>query len=116
MPSTVIFCPDVESEPTEADVFEPVGAVQPFGTSTVTVPFERPPVAAVYVNVNVRPDCLASALVGETAIVPAPSAELFSVTVGAVIPPGVPPAVDFSVVLNVFVPRAVPVVTVPADP
>src|SRR5690349_23904704 len=57
---TVIVCPETETVPVLAVVypaFDPVveGALQPLGTSSVTVPPEMPPVAAVYVNVIVLP-------------------------------------------------------------
>ncbi len=50
------------------------GALQPLGTSTVRVPFERPPVAAVYVNVIVFPlEPMATVVVGVVSV-PEPSA------------------------------------------
>ena len=54
---------------------EPVvdGALQPLGTSSVTVPLEIPPAAAVYVNVIVRPVWLAETLVVGVVSVPEPS-------------------------------------------
>ena len=52
------------------------GAVQPVGTTSVTVPFESPPVAAVYVNVIVRPVWLAETLLVPLVSVPDPSAAL----------------------------------------
>src|SRR5437763_383846 len=56
----VIVWPETETEPVLAVVypgFAPVveGALQPAGTSSVTLPFESPPAAAVYVNVIVLP-------------------------------------------------------------
>ena len=50
-PVTVIVCPATETAPTE-DVVKPgpaevAGGVQPAGTATVNVPFERPPAGAV---------------------------------------------------------------------
>ena len=50
------------------------GALQPLGTASVTVPFARPPVAAVYVNVIVFPvDALLTEPVGVVSV-PDPSA------------------------------------------
>ena len=56
------------------DVVE--GAVQPLGTVSVTAPFESPPVAAVYVNVIVRPVWLAETVLVGVVSVPEPSAAL----------------------------------------
>ena len=106
----MIVCPDVDTDPADEGVkpaFAPVvdGADQPAGTSTVTDPLLIPPVAAVYVNVNVRPVCPANVLVGETVIVPEPSADAFTVTEGELaIAVSVPPDVDFSFVVNVWAP------------
>ena len=50
------------------------GALQPLGTTSVTLPFEIPPVAAVYVKVIVRPVWLAETLLVPVVIVPEPSA------------------------------------------
>src|SRR3954453_6288886 len=75
---TVIVLPATESEP-ELDVEKPAappvvdGALQPLGTTSVTVPFEIPPVGAVYVNVIVRPVALAETALTEGASVPPPS-------------------------------------------
>src|SRR5947209_19973293 len=57
---TVIVWLEVETVPVLAVVYpaaEPVvdGALQPLGTTSVTAPLERPPVAAVYVKVIVFP-------------------------------------------------------------
>ena len=50
------------------------GAFQPLGTTRVTVPFEVPPAAAVYVNVIVFPvEPTATVLVPDVNV-PAPSA------------------------------------------
>ena len=50
------------------------GALQPLGTTSVTAPFDVPPVAAVYVNVIVRPVWLAETTLVPLDIVPEPSA------------------------------------------
>jgi len=55
---TMTVCADTETVPALAVVYpaaEPVveGALQPLGTTTVTLPLASPPVAAVYVNVIV---------------------------------------------------------------
>ena len=50
------------------------GALQPVGTTTVTLPFELPPAAAVYVKVIVLPtEPMATALVPDVSV-PEPSA------------------------------------------
>jgi len=50
------------------------GALQPLGTTSVTLPLEIPPVGAVYVNVIVRPVWLAETALVPVVSVPAPSA------------------------------------------
>src|SRR5205085_4569759 len=52
------------------------GAVHPLGTTSVTDPPLTPPVAAVYVNVIVRPVWLADTVVVPVVSVPVPSAAL----------------------------------------
>jgi hypothetical protein len=85
---------------------EPVveGALQPLGTTRVTVPFEIPPVAAVYVNVIVRPVWLAETALVPDVSVPEPSAAL-TVMLGEE-PRFVrdPPDVDFSCACHVCAP------------
>src|SRR5262249_52658650 len=76
---TVIVWPDTETVPALAvvyPVFEPVvdGALQPAGAATVTLPFDIPPVAAAYVNVNVLPVDDAATFVAGRVSVPDPSA------------------------------------------
>src|SRR5919197_6132355 len=86
--STVIVWPETLKLPVLAVVYvllEGVvdGAGHALGTSSVTRPPERPPVAAVYVNVIVRPGWLAENAVGDAVSVPEPSAA-YTVIVGAV--------------------------------
>jgi hypothetical protein len=76
---TVIVCPETETVPALAVVYPALddvvdGGVQPAGTATVTDPFDVPPVAAVYVNVIVRPVWLAETLLVPVVSVPEPSA------------------------------------------
>jgi hypothetical protein len=76
---TVIVWPETDTVPELAVVYPaalPVveGALHPLGTSSVTEPFEMPPVAAVYVNVIVRPVWPADTLLVPLASVPDPSA------------------------------------------
>ena len=59
-PDTVIVCAATETVPVLETVFPAfpavvLGAFQPAGTTTVTLPSLVPPVAAVYVNVSVLP-------------------------------------------------------------
>jgi hypothetical protein len=112
---------DTDTLPADAVVYpfaEPVvdGADQPLGTSSVTAPFVSPPVAAVYVNVIVCPAVPARTVEVPLVSVPAPSAELFTSTVGddesAV---SVPAATDFCFALHVCVPRVV-VAVAPGPP
>jgi hypothetical protein len=78
------------------------GALQPFGTVMVTVPFEIPPVATVYVRARVFPVLAPRTTVGEEASVPEPS-RASTVTVGP--PPATgakePEALDRSFVFHV---------------
>src|ERR671937_1091106 len=108
--STVMVCPETLTLPVLAVVyaaFEPVidGAGQPLGTSTVMRPPERHPVAAVYVSVNVRPVWLADTVVGDTVIVPLPSAA-YTVIEGEpdVMLVSEPAPVDFSLPCQVAAP------------
>src|SRR5919201_742277 len=94
--------PETPTVPVE-EVVEPAapelvdGALQPAGTVISTAPLVSPPVAAVYVNVNVRPVWPASTELGETLSAPEPSAESLTVTDGDdPIALRVPPLVDFS--------------------
>ena len=50
------------------------GALQPAGAATVTLPFDMPPVAAVYMNVSVLPVDEAATFVAGKVSVPEPSA------------------------------------------
>jgi hypothetical protein len=103
---TVIVCPEVDTDPALAVVypaFDPVvdGALQPLGTATVTLPFERPPAAAVYVNVIVFPvDALLTEPVGVVSV-PDPSAESTLMLGEAPRLVSEPPEVDFSLPCHV---------------
>ena len=78
MPLTVIFCPETETTPKVA-VVKPgpatvAGGVQPAGTSTVSVPFDMPPAATVYVSVSSSPAWEPETDERVDATVPVPSA------------------------------------------
>ncbi len=77
------------------------GALQPLGATRVTVPFEIPPVAAVYVKVIVLPvEPTATVLVPEVNV-PEPSAA-YTVMLGCeAMSVSEPLAVDFSCVVQV---------------
>jgi len=83
---TVIVLPASERLPA-LDVVKPAalpvvdGALQPLGTTSVTLPLEIPPVGAVYVKVIVRPVAPAETTVVDGESVPAPSAA-YTVTLG----------------------------------
>jgi hypothetical protein len=84
------------------DVVE--GALQPLGTASVTLPFARPPVAAVYVNVIVLPvDDVFTEPVG-VASVPDPS-DARAVMLGDARFARLPAAVDFACACHVCAPE-----------
>ena len=80
------------------------GALQPAGTTTVTVPLLIPPAGAVYVKVIVRPVC--EALTTEVGVVsvPAPSAALTVMLGEAARLASEPAAVDFAWACQVCAP------------
>jgi hypothetical protein len=80
------------------------GAVQPLGTTSVTVPFEIPPVAAVYVKVTVRPAWLAETLLIDAPIVPEPSPALTVMLGCEAMSVSEPLELDFSCVVHVCAP------------
>ena len=91
------------------------GALQPLGTTTVTVPLEMPPAAAVYVKVIVRPVWLAETALVPLDIVPEPSAA-YTVMLGEeAMFVSEPPEVDFSCVVHVCEP-VVEVAVAPGPP
>ena len=80
------------------------GALQPLGTATVTFPFERPPVAAVYVKVMVLPVEPTATLLVPDVSVPEPSAA-YTVMLGEEAMLARDPAeVDFSCVVQLCEP------------
>jgi hypothetical protein len=80
------------------------GALQPFGTASVTLPLERPPVAAVYVNVIVLPvDDVFTAPVGVVSV-PDPSPESTGMLGEEARSARLPAEVDFSWACQVWVP------------
>ena len=101
----MIVWPETETVPELAVVYpalEPVveGALQPLGTTSVTLPFEIPPAAAVYVNVIVLPVWPAETLLVPLDIVPDPSAA-YTVMLGCeAMSVSVPAEVDFSCVIQ----------------
>src|SRR5436189_243802 len=80
------------------------GAFQPAGTSTVTAPFESPPVAAVYVNVIVFPVELRGTALVDDVSVPEPSAALTVMLGEEPRLARLPPLVDFSCACQVWAP------------
>jgi hypothetical protein len=91
------------------------GALQPAGTASVTLPFEIPPVAAVYVKVIVRPVWLAETLLVPLVIVPEPS-PAFTVMLGCdAMSVSEPAFVDFSCVVQFCAP-VVDVAVAPGPP
>ena len=80
------------------------GALQPLGTTSVTVPFEMPPAGAVYVHVIVRPVWLADTLLVPLAIVPDPSAAYTVMLGDDEMFVSEPADVDFSCVVHVCEP------------
>src|SRR5207245_296161 len=96
---------------------EPVvlGASQPLGTATVTVPLFRPPVAAVYVNVMVFPLELAETLVVGVVRVPLPSAASTVMDGDDARFVSVPPEIDLSCACHVCAP-GVDVAIAPGPP
>src|ERR671936_1150519 len=106
IPVTVSVRPETASVPASLLELLVVGAVQPDGTVTVTVPFASPPASAVYVKTIVRPVAPAATEEVSGEIVPVPSAA-FTVTAGEPAASAtVAPPVELCIAVQVWAPVA----------